>query len=367
MALMFPRIAHNFAKAGYYPTDEVTLERCLSAVAPCDGTICILDPCAGEGSAIAEVAHCLGRDQVRAYAVEYDRERAQHARKMVDFCLYSDLMDTLISRQSFGLLWLNPPYGDLAKGELQGYEFRGRPRLEKLFYQRSLPLLQYRGVLIYIIPSYVLDSELVGWLSRHFTNVQIYRAADDTFRQVVIFGIRTRQRDLATADSRAAHEHLLAASENDSLIPELPADWLGLPYMIPANRSGPEHFYRVSVEPEQFAQEVHRLGGLWHSIDSHFRATQQTMRPPARALSKWHLSLALAAGCISGVVRSASGRRLVVRGATHKEKVTHSEFTTQADGSVRETRILTDKFVPVIRAWEMTPGTAGFGQIVTIR
>ncbi|EGH26758.1 hypothetical protein PSYMO_36935, partial [Pseudomonas amygdali pv. mori str. 301020] len=23
------------------------------------------------------------------------------------------LMDTMISRQSFGLLWLNPPYGDL--------------------------------------------------------------------------------------------------------------------------------------------------------------------------------------------------------------------------------------------------------------
>lgn len=50
-------------------------------------------------------------------------------------------MDTMISRQAFGLLWLNPPYGDLARdtsGNL-GYEGKGRARLEKLFYQRTLP------------------------------------------------------------------------------------------------------------------------------------------------------------------------------------------------------------------------------------
>ncbi|VFT08828.1 O-methyl transferase family protein [Pseudomonas aeruginosa] len=29
MALMFPRLARNFAKNGYYPTDEPTLERAL--------------------------------------------------------------------------------------------------------------------------------------------------------------------------------------------------------------------------------------------------------------------------------------------------------------------------------------------------
>ena len=47
MALMFPRLARNFIKAGYFPTDEPTLERALSALAPGDGPMCILDPCAG--------------------------------------------------------------------------------------------------------------------------------------------------------------------------------------------------------------------------------------------------------------------------------------------------------------------------------
>ena len=48
-------------------------------------------------------------------------------------------MDALITRQSFGLLWLNPPYGDLSKdanGTI-GYDGRGRARLEKLFYQKN--------------------------------------------------------------------------------------------------------------------------------------------------------------------------------------------------------------------------------------
>src|SRR3546814_9146387 len=126
MALMFPRLARNFAKNGYYPTDEATLERTLNALAPSDGPMCILDPCAGEGVAIAEAAHALGREHVTAYVVEYDRERADHARQLVDRCIHGDLMDTLIARQCFGLLWLNPPYGDLARDANGNMGYEGR-------------------------------------------------------------------------------------------------------------------------------------------------------------------------------------------------------------------------------------------------
>jgi hypothetical protein len=77
--------------------------------------------------------------------------------------------------------------------------------------------------------------------------------------------------------------------------------------------------------------------------------------------------LALAAGAISGVVRSKSGRIMVVKGDTHKEKSLKTECTENEDGSIRETRILTDRFVPVIRAWDMTPGSPTRGQVLTIR
>ncbi|WP_186207384.1 DUF6094 domain-containing protein [Burkholderia gladioli] len=369
MALMFPRLARNFIKNGYFPTDEATLERALSALAPVTTPTCILDPCAGEGVAIAEAAHALGRAQVQAFAVEYDAERAHHARPLVDCCLQGDLMDTLISRQSFGLLWLNPPYGDLSKdinGNI-GYQGQGRARLEKLFYQRSLPLLQYDGVLIFIVPSYVLDAELVGWLTRHFADLRIYRAVETQFKQVVIFGRRVRQRDQASDAVKTIRQRLLQIGRGDIEADELPLEWPFLPYAVPSSSSGPEHFYRVTMEPGQFADEVGRLQGLWPALDTHLGAAQQRLRPPARALSQWHLALALAAGAISGVVRSKSGRTLVVKGDTHKEKTLQTEYTERDDGSVAETRILTDKFVPVIRAWDMTPGSATCGDVLTIR
>ena len=84
MALMFARLAHNFARNGYYPTDETTLERALLALAPSpNGKMRIFDPCAGEGAALAETAHALGRDRVEAYAVEYDQERAEHCKNLL--------------------------------------------------------------------------------------------------------------------------------------------------------------------------------------------------------------------------------------------------------------------------------------------
>lgn len=367
MALMFPRVARNFIKNGYFPTDEVTLERALTALAPSPGPMCILDPCAGEGVAIAEVAHALGREQVGVYAVEYDGERATHARGLVDRCLHADLMETIISRQAFGLLWLNPPYGDLVRDQAGGYEFHGRARLEKLFYQRSYPLLQYDSVLVYIIPDYVLDAELVGWLTRHFADLRIYRAMEKQFKQVVIFGRRVRQRDQASDDARAARTLLLQVGRGEVEPEELPAQWPFVPYSVPSSPVEPQHFYRITLEPQQFSAEVHRLQGLWPSFDVHVGPAQQSLRSPARALSRWHLALALAAGAVSGVVRSKSGRTLVVKGDTHKEKSLKTEYAEKEDGSIHETRILTDRFVPVIRAWDMTPESPTRGQVLTIR
>lgn len=367
MALMFPRLARNFIKNGYFPTDESTVERVLTALRPASEPMCILDPCAGEGVAIAEAAHALGRDKVRAFAVEYDAERAAHARQLIDRCLHGDLMDTIISRQAFGLLWLNPPYGDLVSDKVGRYQGHGRARLEKLFYQRSLPLLQYEGILVFIIPAYTLDQELVGWLTRHFTDLRAHQAVDRNFKQIVILGRRVRQREQESEGSRRARQLLLQIGSGESEPDELPIAWPFSSYSVPASHNGPEHFYRATLEPQQFAAEVHRLRGLWPLFDTVLGVSQQSLRPPARALSQWHLALALAAGAISGVVKSKTGKVLVVKGDTHKEKTLRTEYAEDEEGAVHETRILTDRFVPVIRAWDMTPDSPTRGQVLTIR
>ena len=115
MALMFSRLANNFAKNGYYPTDSVTIERSLSALDLGGVNLSILDPCCGEGTALAEVKHHLTEAGavVQAYGVEYNAERAWHAKTLLDVVAHSDVNDMMIKARSFGLLFLNPPYGDL--------------------------------------------------------------------------------------------------------------------------------------------------------------------------------------------------------------------------------------------------------------
>jgi len=219
----------------------------------------------------------------------------------------------LISRQSFGLVWLNPPYGDLVRDQAASYQGHGRARLEKLFYQRSLPLLQYGGVLVFIIPLYTLDQELVGWLTRHFTDLRIYRAVETQFKQVVIFGRRTRQRDQISDEAHRARALLLQVGQGETQAEELPGDWPFLPYTVPAMQTEPSISTASRSSPSSSPRKFIACKGCGPRSTRTSGPRSNSLRPPARALSHWHLALALAAGAISGVVTSKTGKVLVVK------------------------------------------------------
>lgn len=366
MALMFPRLARNFVRNGYFPTDEITLERILAALVPdvASGTLRILDPCAGEGVAVTEIACHLG-EQAQAYAVEYDAERAAHCVSMADVTLHGDLMDTIISRQTFSLLFLNPPYGDVTTGERDS-DKTGRDRLEKQFYRRTVDNLQYNGILVLVIPFYTLDKEFSGWLANSFADVQVFSAATDQFKQVVIFGRRIRQHQQNADNIRQVFQALMAIGKGDETAVSLPDVW-SAPYIVPAARQALKHFYRVTMEPIQLAEETQRVQGLWPSFSSQLCVQPLPARPPVRQLSRWHLALALAAGAITGVITSPTGRTLVVRGDTYKVKDSKTTFTEDDDGNIAEIITQTDRFIPAISAWDMTQNSETFGELISIR
>jgi len=202
MALMFQRLAKNFARNGYYPTDADTIERILSMLQPCESdAMRILDPCAGEGAALAECKQFLGAERVEAFGIEFEQERAWHAKKLLDRALHGDFQETVVSPKSFGLLWMNPPYGDLVSDQAAtGDAKKGRPRLEKLFYMRAVKLLQPGGVMALIVPRYTLDKEFSGWIAAHFERVVAYLAPEQAFRQAVVVGVRA---DTAPSSDKA--------------------------------------------------------------------------------------------------------------------------------------------------------------------
>lgn len=363
MALIFQRLARNFIKNGYFPTDEATLAGILGALDINAPSVRILDPCCGEGTALAEMKRHLTEcgAVTEALGVEFDAERAWHAKELLDTVIHSDVADVFISARSVGLLFLNPPYGHTV-ADRAGNSERTSDRIEKMFCRKAFQWVQYGGVLVLIVPHYVLDEEFSEMISRSFTRVRVFMAPEQRFRQCVIFGVRHR------SDRPDPRETALLQAVGQGQLPDtLPLVWSEEPYLVPGVQKGNFTFRALRLDAAQLEEEVRRLAEntLWPRFQAIFSASQRPNRPPLRAMSKWHLALALAAGQIGGVIRSKTGRILLIKGDTFKEKEVKVEYEVRADGSVTESRILTDRFVPVIRAIDLTPGP-GYGDILTI-
>jgi hypothetical protein len=275
-------------------------------------------------------------------------------------------MDCIIDKRQFGLLWLNPPYGDLVADRMDNaaIKWQGRKRLEKLFYERSNAMLQFGGVMVLIIPHYSLDRELAGWIARHFEGVRVWLAPEQRFKQVILLGVRRRVCE--AVDVTSVREALAAVGEG-YLPPELPAVWPYEPYTVPAAPAGEVTFVQTRLDARQLQEVISEHRCLWERFDVLFGSTGLAPRRPLRALSPWHLGLTLAAGQVSGIVTAKDGRVYVIKGDTHKEKEVKVEHEVNHKGDVRETRIHTDRFVPVIRALDFTPDSPTFGRALQIR
>ncbi len=201
MALIFPRLAQNFIKNGYFPTDSVTLGRIYRLLAPASGQLRLLDPCCGEGAALADIVQGLkeGADddaRIESLGIEFDAERAWHAKRLLSRVIHADVHDVIVKPRSIGLLFLNPPYGfglkDNSNSNQSDAGADRAERLERTFLKKTAPLLMLGGVLIYIVPYYALDDEIRTYLARNFTNLRFFMAPEQQFQQCVILGTKVK-------------------------------------------------------------------------------------------------------------------------------------------------------------------------------
>lgn len=371
MALMFNRLARNFVKNGYYPTDSMTLERIQNLLAPSTRPMRVLDPCCGEGTALADLrAGLQSRSDepsvpIEALGIEFDRERAWHAKTLLDRVIHADVHDVVVKARSLGLLFLNPPYGfgvsDAAN--MASPEAGKAERLERTFLKKTVPLLAPGGVLVYIVPYYALDAEIRSYLARNFEQVRFFMAPEQQFKQCVIFGIKTR-----SGNARKDVLDMLArAQAGDFMHQVLPEVWDDEPYLVPAAPDGEFDFHAVRMDRAQLGDELakwrHSL--LWQGFESRFNQGRSAHRRPLRDMTQWHLALALAAGQVTGRIQSKDGRIFLIKGDTFKKKERTQSMEVDDKGNVSETIVMLDKFVPTINAIEFTPDHR-LGQIVKI-
>lgn len=378
MALMFARLARNFIKNGYYPTDEETLRRIISIVR-CSGPgpHRFLDPCCGEGTALADLRQGLldaaaaedasgQAPEIEALGIEFDQERAWHAKQYLGRVIHSDFHDVVVKARSIGLMFLNPPYGygvsDQANRNAGSVDTEKAERLERTFLFKCTPLIAHGGVLVYIVPHYALDDEIRAHLARNYQDVRVFVAPEQQFKQCVVVARRRR----AGNASKQVQDELARAQANDAM-PVLPEEWVASPYVVPTAAEQEFTFNAVRIDAPQLGDELERYRAqlLWPNFDTHFRRSTGACRPPLRELTPWHLALSLAAGQVTGRFRSAEGREFLLKGDTFKHKQRTVSMDVNEKGEVSQVITMLDRFVPVINAIEFTPDHR-LGQIVKI-
>jgi len=336
------------AKMGYYPTPQSVISLIADIlIRNGKSNIKLLDPCAGEGTALKQIGEILDAE---TYGIELDTERGRIAKENLTQCLITDYMATRISNHAFSMLYLNPPYDWAVKND----EVSASERYERTFLRNTLRYLITNGVLVYLIPQARIDKTIAKILAYRFKDVKVFRFPEDeykAFKQIVLFGVLKK---------RAKHNEDLARylTETGQLKAILPfLDRADCKYNAPPSPAIKNFLFRTTrIDPGELEIEVRKYG-LNGKISRLVKPLTLSERiKPIMPLRQGHLAQLLACGMMNGVVFDKNGRNpLVIKGITRKEVETRTEHE---DG--KEKIIETDKIVITINAINE------YGEFITI-
>jgi len=324
-------------KMGYYKTPVEVVERIKEHLRIEKG-VRLIDTCCGEGEALALVSE-TGKG-IETYGVELDPERAEKASQVLDHVLNCDaIYEFRASHESFGLLWLNPPY-DLEQGD----EFQAKQRLELVFLRRHFPLLQPEGVLVYIIPLRTL-AKAAGFLSSRLADLKVYAFPTEefqTFKQVVVVGRKRMAPPREAVQNRELLRKIskLPAETVPRLLPIVGEE--NFTYTVPAAVKDKVIFKSIRFDPDEAYRTI-KNDGLFENILALTTPREPNQIRPLTSLRQGHMAMLLASGLMNGDVEK-DGRRYTIKGSVRK--VTD----VSAGGEEGEKEVETDRYKIVIKA-----------------
>src|SRR4051794_6850688 len=96
-------------RCNYFPLPDAEAELIRTCLVFPDQEFSALDPCAGEGLAMALVT--LSSKAI-TYGIELDSYRAEAAAKVLKHVVQGDALSTHSRVESFGMIYANPPFDD---------------------------------------------------------------------------------------------------------------------------------------------------------------------------------------------------------------------------------------------------------------
>ncbi len=327
-----------------------------------------VDPCVGGGDALKALTdgirmgyerrhgRSLGKSGIKTFGIELDVKRANIARKKLDRVIQADFNNTIVSENSFHLMLLNPPYDYDASYK----------RLEQRFLVRSTRLLADAGILIYMVPRYVLNIS-AEFLSQNFSNFRIWQEEDNPdaarFNQIMLMA----RRDSYPYDPSETEQAIKDFADGK-------VDEVGMEnsFSLPTHELEVERFSALRVNYGDALKEVELSG---------FAARQEwrdMLHPPTNDIvqplmspRKGHMGLIMAGGGVGGL-----GIPVISEGDDDNEsdakifraaakKVTQSTPQNDSGTAVRLTERMSSTAVTLDPVSWMFTDNVGLGDFVT--
>lgn len=334
-------------KLGFYPAAPTAVDGILSHLRmPVDpakrAEVRILDPCAGEGLAVKQLASGLGIPSERIYAIELDAGRADATRAILgegaNVLGPASFMGCRVGAQSFGMVYCNPPFDD---------EMGGGKRQELTFAQMSTTTLKAgSGILVLVMPFTAIEGNIdfQTFLDANYQDAALYEfpPAVRKFKEVVYIGKR-RKVD-APPEYRSFLRSLVGWRLRDTL-PVIGTD--GKLWALP-NTWAPHTFIKREMTEGEMVEAVESSPLMSRLAPP---LAREKARPPL-PLYKGHVALLLASGLLDGPVYPDGEPPHVVRGTARK--ITYladrSETENPDTGAVTEKETWSQKIELSVRA-----------------
>jgi hypothetical protein len=313
------------ARCNYYPLPDREAELIRICLTFPDQPFSALDPCAGEGRAMAVITE---PSQAVRYGIELDSYRAEAAMKVMDHVIQGDALSAHARVESFGLIYANPPF-DAEFGE------SGNQRFEVLFLAHFARWLVPGGVLIYVLPA----QQLAGCakvLASHFREVQVLRLESPEcalYEQIVVFAIARsrRERDRAfDSEISFSRNRLVSAARQYETLPVLSQRRVEL--RVPP--TGPAEITYASL-PFDIIEDLLITSPAYRQVAQILDPQPISLNTrPLTPLHKGHIGLLSTAGLLNG--RFGSGDRLHVAAWKTKKRVIRTEDSEDEKTIIRE-------------------------------
>ena len=316
-------------KGGFYAAAPEAVTAVLERLRPPDcGECLILDPCAGEGMALLQLARGLN---AVPYGIELSEDRAAIVRESLpegQALAPADFLRCAISYRSFSFIWCNPPY-DYATGE--------EGRVESQFLERAFHLLAENGVLALVCPEDVASSyQTVDFFQERFYEISAmpFPAAVRKYNETVILGYK---RKLPNTDDCSGHRW----------------DWLDTwmnlrtVYKLPAG-TRPRQFRKLEPTDAELSRLVAQSPLRFH-IERPADKLNYRPRPPMSP-GIGHRAMLLASGHIDGLICPVDEPPHVIRGTAAKDKyVASCDENEDENGNVTTRTVISERPRLVIR------------------